>query len=89
MIKHKAILYAHAGMQQWGVNYWETYSSVVNRIIVSSPFAIESIHGFPSIPIDFVLDFPQANLDVYVFMDLPLVVEVDRKRIERVLKLNK
>ena len=32
--KHKARLCAHGGMQQWGVNYWETYALVVNWISV-------------------------------------------------------
>ncbi|KAL7504929.1 hypothetical protein ACHAXN_005720 [Cyclotella atomus] len=30
--KHKARLCAHGGMQQWGKNYWETYSPVVNML---------------------------------------------------------
>lgn len=32
--KHKACLCAHGGMQQWGVNYWETYAPVVNWISI-------------------------------------------------------
>ena len=32
--KYKARLCAHGGMQQWGVNYWETYAPVVNWISV-------------------------------------------------------
>ena len=28
--KHKAHLCVHGGMQQWGVNYWENHSPVVN-----------------------------------------------------------
>jgi hypothetical protein len=32
--KHKARLCAHGGMQQWGENYWETYSPVVNMLTV-------------------------------------------------------
>ncbi len=35
--KHKARLCAHGGMQQWGENYWETYSSVVNMISIKYP----------------------------------------------------
>ena len=35
IIKHKAWLCAHGGMQQYGVNYWETYSPTVNWISVS------------------------------------------------------
>jgi hypothetical protein len=34
LVKHKARLCAHGGMQQWGTNYWETYSPVVNMVTV-------------------------------------------------------
>ena len=34
--KHKARLCAHGGMQQWGVNYWESYAPVVNWVSVHS-----------------------------------------------------
>jgi hypothetical protein len=34
LVKHKARLYAHGGMQQWGTNYWEIYSPVVNMVTV-------------------------------------------------------
>ena len=32
--KHKAQICAHGGMQEYGVNYWETYSPTVNWISV-------------------------------------------------------
>jgi hypothetical protein len=50
-------------MQQWGVSYWETYSPVVNMITVCLLLALCNIHGLESKSIDFVLVFPQANLD--------------------------
>ncbi len=31
---HKVHLWAHGGMQQWGVSYWETYTPVVNMLTV-------------------------------------------------------
>ena len=30
LLKHKAILCAHGGIQKWGINYSETYAPVVN-----------------------------------------------------------
>ena len=42
-----------------------------------------------SVPIDFVLSFSQSEVDVGVFMELPLVTVVDGSRGEYVLKLNK
>ena len=76
-------------MQQWGVNYWETYAPVVNWISVSSLLAIASMHELPSRSIYFVLASPQSVLDVDVFMGLPLGMGVDGNRGEWVLKLNK
>jgi hypothetical protein len=34
LVKHKARLCVHGGMQQWGTNYWETYSPVVSMATV-------------------------------------------------------
>ena len=58
LMKHKSRIYSHVVMQKWGVNYWETYSPVVNWISVSSLLSISSIHYFPIISIEFVLAFP-------------------------------
>ncbi len=75
-MKHKARLCAHGGMQKkWGVNYWETYSPVVNWISVRTVLAIATIHDLPSFSIDFVLAYPQADLDVPVYMELPIGFE--------------
>ena len=58
LLKHKARLCAHGGMQQWGDNYWETYSPVVNMISVRLLLAITKIYKLDSKAIDFVLVFP-------------------------------
>ena len=42
--KHKARIYAHGGMQQWEVNYWETYAPVVNCISVRFLFVLSGRH---------------------------------------------
>ena len=55
-----------------GVNSWENYAILVNGISLSSLLDISSIHRFPSRSIDFVLDFSQADIDVDVFLDIPL-----------------
>ena len=72
-----------------GVNYWHTYTPVINRIIVRSLLSIQIIHELTIISIDFVLDFTQSDLDVYVFMEITLGMGVDGNRGEWVLKLNK
>ena len=74
--KHKARLCAHGGMQQWGVNYWETYAPVVNWISVQFLLILSKLAGLESRTINFVLSFPQADLDVPVYMEPPIGMEV-------------
>jgi hypothetical protein len=64
--KHKARLCAHGGMQQWGTNYWETYSPVVNMVTVRLILLLARIYKLESKAIDFVLAFTQAELDVNI-----------------------
>ena len=63
-------------MQKLGVNYWETYDTVVNWIIVRFLLILSELIGLESKAIDFVLDFPQAELDAPVYMELPIGMEV-------------
>ena len=79
-MNNKGILYAHGGMEQCGVNYWETYDPLVNKTIVRSLLSISSIHRFPSRSTESLIYFTQAELDVYVFMHIPLGMGVDRNR---------
>ena len=74
--KHKARLCAHGGMQTWGVNYWETYSPTVNWISVRFLLIVAEILKLDTRAIDFVLAFPQADLDVPVYMELPSGMEI-------------
>ncbi len=79
-------------MQQWGVSYWETYSPVVNMLTVCLLLALCNIHGLKYKSIDFVLAFPQADLDVDIWMELPVGIVVDQfsnNSPGHVLKLNK
>ena len=57
--------------EEMGENYWETYSPVVNIISVKILLVLDKIHGLESKSLDFVLAFPQANLDVDIWMELP------------------
>ena len=69
--KYKARLCAHGGMQQWGVDYWETYAPEVNWLSVRTLLILSVIHGYHSRSIDFILAFPQAKLDTEVCMEFP------------------
>ena len=69
--KHKARLCAHGGMQQWGIHYWETFAPVVNWLSVRLVLVLAIVYDLPVKSIDFVLAFPQSELDVPIFMELP------------------
>ena len=68
--KHKACLCVHRGMQQWRISYWETYSPVVKMLNVRLLLALCNIHKLESKSIDLVLAFPQAKLNVNIWMEL-------------------
>jgi hypothetical protein len=89
--KDKARLCAHGRMQMWGQNYWETYALVVKWASVRLILAIAKIHGLSSKSTDFVLAFPQADIEIPVYIKLPIGFEApDRENCKTyVLKLNK
>ncbi len=79
--KHKARLNIHGGQQTHGVNYWETFSPVVNWFSIRLCMTFTLIFGWSTRQIDFVLAFPQADVECDLFMELPrgLIFEgVDR-----------
>ncbi len=67
-------------MQQWGVSYWETYSLIASTLTVCLLLALCNIHGLESKSIDFVLAFPQTNLDVDICMELPMGIVINTKQ---------
>ena len=88
-MKHKSRLCAHLGIQQWEVNYWYTYATMVNWISVRSLLAIASIHELPSRLIEFFIAFTQNDLDVDFFVDIPLIMRVYLNRVKWVLNTNR
>jgi hypothetical protein len=64
LLKHKARLCAHGGMQIHGENFWDTYAPVVNWISIRMMLTLSVIHKLYTTSIDFTLAFPQAKTDV-------------------------
>ena len=64
-------------MQKEGVNYWEKHTTVVNGISIYKLMDVYYLHEIHSISIDFVLIFTQYKLDVDVFMEIPMVMDID------------
>jgi hypothetical protein len=71
LVKHKARLCAGGHRQVFELNYWDTYSPVVQWATVRLLLIIASIENLHTRQVDFVLAFPQADLDVVIYMNLP------------------
>jgi hypothetical protein len=76
LLKHKARLCAHGGMQIHGVNFWDTYAPVVNWITIRMMLTLSVIHDLYTTSIDFTLAFPQADIETTIYMEIPLGCEV-------------
>ena len=62
--KYKSRICAHGGMQEKGIKYWETYAPVVQWMSVRIMLTLSVIENLHTKSIDFVLAYPQANLDM-------------------------
>jgi hypothetical protein len=71
IIKWKARLCAHGGMQTHGINYWDTYSPVVSWSTVRLILILAVILGWHMRSLDFVLAYPQADVRTDIFMRIP------------------
>jgi hypothetical protein len=76
IIKHKARLCAHGGMQVHGETYWDTYAPVVNWMSVRIMLTISVLQHLHTRSIDFTLAFPQAKCETEIYMELPVGVNV-------------
>ena len=63
-------------MQQWSVNYWETYAPVINWISIQFLLILAKLLGLDTKALDFALSFPQADLDTPIYMEIPVGVSV-------------
>jgi hypothetical protein len=61
----------HGGKQQHGVNYWVTYTPVVNWSTVQLTMILSILKGFKCRQVDFVQAFTQAPLDCPMYMEIP------------------
>ena len=72
LLKHKARLNAHGGMQIYGESYWDTFSPVVSWISIRMMLTLSIIHSLYTTSIDFTLAFPQAEVETTIYMEVPL-----------------
>ena len=63
-------------MQQWEVTYWEFYFPFVHLISIFTLIEVASIHELQSRSIDFVISFPQAELDIDIFKETTFIIDI-------------
>jgi histone deacetylase 1/2 len=88
--KHKAWPNVHGGQQQFGVNYFETYSPVVAWFSLCTLLTLSLLNNWCTRQIDFVLAYTRALIKFDMYMELPKGVKMkDGNRKTHVLKLLK
>ena len=88
--KHKARLNVHGGQQEMGVNYWETYAPVVTWAAIRMVLILVILNNWHTVQIDFVLAYPQAEVECDIFMQIPKGFEIEGKtRLTHVIQLIK
>jgi hypothetical protein len=87
--KWKARLNVHGGKQEHGVNYWETYSPVVSWTTIRLYLAMSILNKWCTRQVDFVLAFPQADIECPMFMEIPRGFKFDGSRRTHCLSLKK
>jgi hypothetical protein len=87
--KWKARLNLHGGRQTYGVNYWETYAPVVNWFSIRLFLIMSLAKGWHTRQIDFVLAYPQADIECDLYMQIPQGFRFAGSRQTHALKLKK
>jgi hypothetical protein len=87
--KWKARLNSHGGQQEHGINFWETNAPVVNWFLIQLFLVILILQGWETQQIDFVLAFPQADVECDIYMEVPPGFNVKGEKKKYCLKLKK
>ena len=69
--KWKARLNVHGGKQVLGVNYWETYAPVIGWTTIRLYLVLALLNKRVTRQIDFVLAYPQADIECDLYMEIP------------------
>ena len=72
LIKHKARLFSLGGMQQQAVNYWVTYSPVVNWKSVRSMLTLSILQKLHTKSVGLFLAYTQVGYKSEIYKELPL-----------------
>jgi hypothetical protein len=85
--KWKARLNVHGGKQEHGINYWETYAPVISWTTIRLYLILAILNMKVTRQIDFVLAFPQADIECDLYMEIPKGFKFEGTRDEYCLLL--
>jgi hypothetical protein len=86
--KHKARLNLHGGMQEFGVNYYDTHAPVVTWFAIRLMIVFGILFKRAMRQIDFVIAYPQALVEMDMYMELPQSIHTKHSNSkDHVLKL--
>ena len=87
--KWKARLNVHGGKQEKFVHFWETFSPVVAWFSIRLFLTLSLIRGWHARQIDFVLAYPQAEIETELYMQVPQGSSYKGSRKTHALRLKK
>jgi Reverse transcriptase (RNA-dependent DNA polymerase) len=87
--KWKAHLNLHGGKQEYGLNFWEMYSPVVTWTTVRLFLVLVLLNKWVSCQVDFVLAYPQADIECPLYMEIPRGFQSEGSRKKNCLLLEK
>ena len=87
--KWKARLNIHGGQQEYAVNYYDTYAPVVTWPAIRLLLTLSIINNWYTRQVDFVLAYPQADIEYDMHMKLPYGIELRDKTQKYCLRLKK
>jgi Reverse transcriptase (RNA-dependent DNA polymerase) len=82
-------LNVHGGKQTQGVNYWETYATALKWSSIRFFLVQALINGWHTCQLDFILAYPQADVDCDLYFEIPQGFEFEGSRKTHCLKLIK
>jgi Reverse transcriptase (RNA-dependent DNA polymerase) len=75
LLKHKAHLCVHGGMQEKGVNFWETYLPIVRWSTIQLLLTLSITEDLWARQNNFILAYLQAEVETKIYLNLPIGYE--------------
>jgi hypothetical protein len=75
VIKYKARLNLHGGMQEYGVNYYDTHAPVLTWFAIRLLLVFGILFNQAMRQIDFIMAYQQAPIEMVMYMEIPMGIQ--------------